>query len=92
MAPDDDKEAVKKLMSWTQKQQAISTADQPANGPVWASRTILPAPKDDSIVTATTEAICDLGDGSCADLVATLADVQVQWSGFRSGVGGRDQF
>ncbi|TGO49411.1 hypothetical protein BOTNAR_0432g00020 [Botryotinia narcissicola] len=105
-APDDDKEAVKKLISWTQKfrkdkghlfytpisqQQAISTADQPANGPVWASRTILPAPKDDSIVTAITEAICDLDDGSCADLVVTLADVQVQWSGFRFGVGGRDK-
>ncbi|KAF5877910.1 putative lipase esterase protein [Botrytis fragariae] len=102
MAPDEDKDAVKKLMSWTQKfrkdkgylfytpislQQAITTADQPATGPVWASRTILPAPKDDCIITAITEAIYDLDDGSCADLVATLADVQVQWSGFRSGVG-----
>jgi len=106
MASDEDKEAVKKLMSWTQKfrkdknhlfyapisqQQAITTADQPANGPVWASRTILPAPEDDSIITAITEAIYDLDDGSCTDLVATLADVQVQWSGFRSGVGKREK-
>ncbi|KAF7906835.1 hypothetical protein EAF00_001113 [Botryotinia globosa] len=36
--------------------------------------TILPAPKDDSIVTVITEAICDLDGGSCADLVASLAD------------------
>ncbi|TGO46780.1 hypothetical protein BCON_0308g00100 [Botryotinia convoluta] len=106
MAPDEDKEAVKKLMSWTQNfrkdkvhlfctpislQQAITTADQPANGPVWASRTILPAPKDDSIITAITEAIYDLDDGSCADLVATSADVQVQWSRLRSGVGGHEK-
>ncbi|KAM0189880.1 hypothetical protein ACHAPC_002982 [Botrytis cinerea] len=106
MASDEDKKAVEKLMSWTQKfrkdknhlfyapisqQQAITTADQPANGPVWASRTILPAPEDDSIITAITEAIYDLDDGSCTDLVATLADVQVQWSGFRSGVGKREK-
>ncbi|KAJ8070670.1 hypothetical protein OCU04_001041 [Sclerotinia nivalis] len=103
MAPDEDSDAAKNLMSWTQKfrkdknhlfyapislQQAATTADQPANGPVWASRTTLPAPKCDSILTAITEAVYDLDDSSCrADLVATLADVQVQWSGFRSGVG-----
>ncbi|PQE20483.1 hypothetical protein CJF30_00001806 [Rutstroemia sp. NJR-2017a BBW] len=103
MASEEDNEAAKSLMRWTQKfrkeknhlfcasislQQAATTADQPAKGPIWASRTVLPNPKDNSIISSITEAIYSLSnDPPKEDLVATLADVKVQWSGFRSGVG-----
>jgi len=103
MASEEDNEAAKQLMRWTQKfrkeknhlfyapislQQAATTADQPAKGPVWASRTVLPAPKDNSIISSITGAIHSLSDDLYKeDLVATLADVKVQWSGYRSGVG-----
>jgi hypothetical protein len=99
----EDNEAARKLMSWTQKfrkqknhlfyapislQQAATTADQPARGPIWASRTVFPAPKDNSVVSSITGAIHNLSDDLHEeDIVATLADVRVQWSGFRSGVG-----
>lgn len=67
-------------------QQAISAADSPATGPVWASRTTFPAPKDNALLTAVMEAIIDLGDGSSTDLISpSLADVKVQWSGYRVG-------
>jgi hypothetical protein len=103
MASEEDNEAAKRLMRWTQKfrkeknhlfyapislQQAATTADQPAKGPVWASRTAFPAPNDDSIISSITGAIQSLsGDLNREELVATVADVKVQWSGFRSGVG-----
>ncbi|KAF7922668.1 hypothetical protein EAE99_007245 [Botrytis elliptica] len=106
MASDQESPAAKKLIEWTQKfrkeknhlfytplsfQQAVTTADRPAKGSVWASRTVLPAPEDDSTITAITDAIYDLDNtGSREYFETTLADVKVQWSGFRSGVGEKE--
>ncbi|KAF4636422.1 hypothetical protein G7Y89_g1668 [Cudoniella acicularis] len=70
-------------------QQAVTATDRPANGPVWASRTTFPAPKNDAILTAVTEAIADLGDGSESSNetpASSVEDVQFQWSGYRTGV------
>lgn len=72
-------------------QQAATTKDRPAYGQIWASRTILPAPKDDTLLTAVMEAVKDLGDGSTDIVPPLLADVKIQWSGFRSGVSKNDE-
>lgn len=74
-------------------QQAVSTADRPTKGPIWASRTTFPRPKDDAILTAVLKAIADLGGSSTAELrlPTSLADVKVQWSGYRAGAKKSDQ-
>lgn len=98
----EENEAVKKLMNFTRiyneskshlfylpisVQQAATTGDHPAKGQVWASRTTFPAPKDDEIVTVIREAVHELDDNCKENLKFSVADVNVQWSGFRSGVG-----
>jgi len=75
-------------------QQAASATDRPAHGPVWASRTKFPAPKDNAIVATVIEAIVNAGDDSdiANELLSpSIADVGVQWSGCRSGVGKDDK-
>lgn len=75
-------------------QQEISAADRPAIGPIWASRISFPAPKSDALLEIVKKAIVDLGDGDSVEMMkdistgCTLADVKVEWSGYRSGVGG----
>jgi hypothetical protein len=107
MQPEEMKPAERKLQQLTQTflknkshlyyapvsiQQALTTADRPANGPVWASRTTFPAPKDNAILTAVVNAVIDLGDGSRTDLFPiSLADVKVQWSGNRDGAKQTDE-
>jgi hypothetical protein len=63
-------------------QQTVSTADRPANGPIWASQTTFQHPKNNAVLTAVIEAIADLAGGSVTD----LTDVQVRWSGYRAKV------
>ena len=67
-------------------QQAQTTVDRPAKGSVWASRSTFPRPADDAHVDALLDAIRDLGNGMERHKWLTLADVKVQWTGFRAGV------
>jgi hypothetical protein len=66
-------------------QQAKAAIDFPARGPVWASRTELPAPTNDAIVELVLAVIKDLGDGSEKLHVPSLENVNAQWSGWRPG-------
>jgi len=105
MTTEQDTQAEQELVSSTQKlrndkkssfhapvsvQQAATNADRRANGPVWASRTVFPAPKNDALLVAVLEAITGLGDDP-KEVHPILADVKVQWSGYRSGAGKKDK-
>ena len=67
-------------------QQAATAIDFPAKGPMWASRTVLPAPREDAILGVVLDCIKELGNGHEDFTPPSTADVKVQWSGFRKGV------
>lgn len=72
-------------------QQAATAVDIPAKGPAWASRVVLPAPGDDTIVRAISNAIKHLGNGDEDFAALSLADVKAQWSGYRPKAMGNEE-
>ncbi|KAL9619808.1 MAG: hypothetical protein Q9160_005644 [Pyrenula sp. 1 TL-2023] len=71
-------------------QQFKTTADRPARGPIWVSRTSFPPVASNDITHALHEAIRDLGSGGETYEKPIFEDVKVQWTGYRSGAGPTD--
>ena len=68
--------------------QQQTTGDRPAKGRVWVSRVTFPAPVEDDVRQIVLDAIEELVPSSKDKVYPqpTLANVQAQWTGFRSGV------
>ena len=69
-------------------QQLTTTSEPEVRGASWVSRTTFPAspPGEDTIESLINDAICELSkEGEQAEFLGTR-DVQVRWTGFRSGV------
>lgn len=68
--------------------QQQTTGDRAAKGRVWVSRVTFPAPVEDDVRQIVLDVIEELVPGSKDKIYPhpTLANVQAQWTGFRSGV------
>ena len=69
------------------RQQALTTKDVAAKGPIWVSRTTFPAPEHDGAREAVLNALSNLGNGDEVYETPPLANIKGEWIGYRSGVG-----
>lgn len=72
------------------EQQARMAIDRPARGQIWASRTVIPQPPEADVLQIVLDAIRQLGSGIEEIKDPSLANVKVQWSGFRPGAGEKE--
>lgn len=68
------------------KLQQQTTRDREAKGPMWVSRVVLPAPREDDARQTVCDAIKILGGGDEQYICPTTEDVRAQWVGHRAGV------
>ena len=86
--------AVRKARSPTEwapisTKQANSLKERPVRGPIWASRTTFSSDGCGDVLRVVNDAILNLAFDPGHDnyKISALADVDVEWIGYRSGVG-----
>ncbi|GAB7351409.1 hypothetical protein MBLNU459_g2082t1 [Dothideomycetes sp. NU459] len=72
------------------KVQAQTLKDPGIKGKMWIAKATIPAPQDESLTTATFQAIKEMGDGTESYTEPSLAEVDVEWTGFRPNAGSEE--
>lgn len=67
--------------------QKKSMRSRPLKGPLWISNATFPPPPENDVVDAVVRAIEELDSGDETYEVPAAVPVEVEWTGYRSGVG-----